>query len=113
MHNLYRLYMYMYCICSMYFNCSTIKIQKEELDYIYACRLMLIMKLYNYKFYLNVIIYNIIIYNYYFNSSQIKYSVSSPGGTTIKGLQVMEDKGVRGALIGAVQATAEKTFSLK
>ncbi len=43
---------------------------------------------------------------------QMKDVVSSPGGTTIAALQVLEDAGVRGALMGAVQASAERSKEL-
>ncbi len=43
---------------------------------------------------------------------QMKDVVSSPGGTTIAALQVLEEAGVRGALMGAVQASAEKSKEL-
>lgn len=39
----------------------------------------------------------------------LKDMVTSPGGTTIEGLQVLEQAGVRGALIGAVRAAADKS----
>jgi len=41
-------------------------------------------------------------------ASQLKDRVSSPGGTTIAGIAVMEDRGVRGALLRAVEAAAER-----
>ena len=44
---------------------------------------------------------------------QIKYGVCSPGGTTIQGLQVLEDRAIRGALIGAIKVTAEQMSKLK
>lgn len=40
---------------------------------------------------------------------QLKDAVASPGGTTIAALQVLEDKGLRAALIGAVQASANRS----
>lgn len=42
----------------------------------------------------------------------LKDMVTSPGGTTIEGLQVLEKGGVRAALIGAVRAAAEKSRQL-
>lgn len=41
-------------------------------------------------------------------AAALKDRVSSPGGTTIAGLAVLEDRGVRGALLRAVQAAAER-----
>jgi pyrroline-5-carboxylate reductase len=43
----------------------------------------------------------------------LKDQVSSPGGTTIAGLQVMEDNGIRGILIDAVQAAARRAAELE
>jgi pyrroline-5-carboxylate reductase len=42
----------------------------------------------------------------------LKDRVSSPGGTTITGLQVLEENGVRGILIGAVEAAAKRAAEL-
>lgn len=42
----------------------------------------------------------------------LKDRVASPGGTTIAGLQVMEDRAVRGALIGAVEAATKRSAEL-
>lgn len=42
----------------------------------------------------------------------LKARVASPSGTTIEGLAVLEDRGVRGALIEAVRAMAEKSRTL-
>lgn len=42
----------------------------------------------------------------------LKDAVTSPGGTTIAGLQVMEGGAVRGSLIDAVQAAAERSRQL-
>ncbi|MFM8735273.1 MAG: pyrroline-5-carboxylate reductase [Pirellulales bacterium] len=44
--------------------------------------------------------------------AQIKDKVSSPGGTTIAGLAVLEQRGVRGALIDAVVAAAARAKEL-
>ena len=43
---------------------------------------------------------------------QLKDAVASPGGTTIAALQVLEEKGLRAALIGAVQASAKRSADL-
>lgn len=42
----------------------------------------------------------------------LKDAVASPGGTTIAGLQVLEQKAVRGALMDAVQAATERSRQL-
>ena len=42
----------------------------------------------------------------------VKDRVSSPGGTTVAGLSVLERKGVRGALADAVAAAAERSAAL-
>jgi pyrroline-5-carboxylate reductase len=42
----------------------------------------------------------------------LKDQVTSPGGTTIEALQVLEQAGVRGALMGAVRAAADKSKRL-
>lgn len=39
----------------------------------------------------------------------LKDKVASPAGTTIAALSVLEDRGVRGALIAAVKAAAERS----
>jgi pyrroline-5-carboxylate reductase len=44
--------------------------------------------------------------------AQVKDRVSSPGGTTIAGLAVLEQRGVRGALIDAVVAAAVRAREL-
>lgn len=44
--------------------------------------------------------------------SKLKDMVTSPGGTTISGLHVLESKGVRGALIDAVTAATERSREL-
>lgn len=43
---------------------------------------------------------------------RLKDMVCSPGGTTIAAMQVLEEAGVRAALMGAVQASAEKSKEL-
>jgi pyrroline-5-carboxylate reductase len=42
------------------------------------------------------------------SAAVLKDRVSSPGGTTIAGLAVLEDRGVRGALLRAVEAATER-----
>jgi len=42
----------------------------------------------------------------------LKDQVASPGGTTIRGLQALEEHGVRGGLIAAVQAATERSMEL-
>ncbi|MCK8602026.1 pyrroline-5-carboxylate reductase [Desulfoferrobacter suflitae] len=44
--------------------------------------------------------------------AELKDMITSPGGTTIHGLQVMEQEAVRGALIGAVKAASERSGEL-
>ncbi len=43
---------------------------------------------------------------------ELKDMVCSPGGTTIEGVRVLEEKGLRGAVMDAVAATIEKTKKL-
>ena len=42
----------------------------------------------------------------------LKDSVCSPGGTSIHGIQKLEDGGLRSLLINAVQAAADKSKEL-
>ena len=42
----------------------------------------------------------------------LKDKVASPGGTTIAGLQALEDRGVRGGLIAAVEAATHRAREL-
>jgi pyrroline-5-carboxylate reductase len=44
--------------------------------------------------------------------AQLKDMVASPGGTTIEGLQVLEQSGLRAALIDAVEAATLKSKAL-
>jgi len=44
--------------------------------------------------------------------AQLKDMVSSPGGTTITGCQVLEEMGFRAAAINAVQAATNKSREL-
>lgn len=44
--------------------------------------------------------------------AELKDLITSPGGTTISGLQVLEENSVRGALMGAVQAASERSKEL-
>jgi len=44
--------------------------------------------------------------------AKLKDLVTSPGGTTISGLHVLEEKGIRGALIDAVEAATERSREL-
>ena len=42
----------------------------------------------------------------------LKDAVTSPGGTTIQGVRVLEEQGFRGAAMDAVIAAYEKTLAL-
>jgi pyrroline-5-carboxylate reductase len=44
--------------------------------------------------------------------AELKDMITSPGGTTIRGLQVLESGGVRGAILGAVQAATLRSGEL-
>jgi pyrroline-5-carboxylate reductase len=44
--------------------------------------------------------------------AELKEMITSPGGTTIHGLQVLEEKAVRGALMRAVEAASERSREL-
>lgn len=46
------------------------------------------------------------------HTGELKDMVASPGGTTIRGLRVMEEKGVRNALMNAVIASCERSREL-
>jgi pyrroline-5-carboxylate reductase len=47
------------------------------------------------------------------SAAELKDRVSSPGGTTIAGLAVLEDRGVRGALVRAVEAATDRGKQLR
>jgi pyrroline-5-carboxylate reductase len=44
--------------------------------------------------------------------AELKDLITSPGGTTIRGLQILEDRGVRSALLGAVEAATLRSAEL-
>jgi pyrroline-5-carboxylate reductase len=44
--------------------------------------------------------------------AELKDLITSPGGTTIRGLRVLEDRGVRGALLSAVEAATLRSMEL-
>jgi pyrroline-5-carboxylate reductase len=44
--------------------------------------------------------------------ARLKDAVTSPGGTTIAGLRALEDAGVRGAIMGAVEKATERAIEL-
>lgn len=46
------------------------------------------------------------------HTGQLKDEVTSPGGTTIRAIQVMERAGIRGIMMDAVQASAERAEEL-
>ena len=43
---------------------------------------------------------------------ELKDMVCSPGGTTIEGVQTLEEMGLRGSVMGAVEACVEKSKQL-
>ena len=45
-------------------------------------------------------------------TGQLKDEVTSPGGTTIRAVQVMERAGIRGILMDAVHASADRAHEL-
>jgi pyrroline-5-carboxylate reductase len=47
------------------------------------------------------------------SAADIKDQVSSPGGTTIAGLAVLEDRGVRGAFVRAIEEATERGRGLR
>lgn len=47
------------------------------------------------------------------SAADIKDQVSSPGGTTIAGLAVLEDRGVRGAFVRAIEEATERGRALR
>jgi pyrroline-5-carboxylate reductase len=44
--------------------------------------------------------------------AELKDLITSPGGTTIRGLRILEDRGVRGAFLGAVEAATARSKEL-
>ncbi len=44
--------------------------------------------------------------------AQLRDQVTSPGGTTIEGVHIMEQRGVRGAMIDAITAAVEKSKAM-
>ena len=44
--------------------------------------------------------------------AELKDLITSPGGTTIRGLRILEDRGVRGALLSAVEAATLRSMEL-
>jgi pyrroline-5-carboxylate reductase len=43
---------------------------------------------------------------------ELKDQITSPGGTTIHGLQILEERGVRGAFMAAVQTATQRSLEL-
>ncbi|HAA03057.1 MAG TPA: pyrroline-5-carboxylate reductase [Syntrophobacteraceae bacterium] len=43
---------------------------------------------------------------------ELKDQITSPGGTTIHGLRILEERGVRGALMAAVQTATQRSLEL-
>ena len=50
---------------------------------------------------------------FFLSPVQVRGAVASPGGTTIYGIQAMEEKGARAAIIGAVQRATERAKELR
>ena len=46
------------------------------------------------------------------HTGQLKDEVTSPGGTTIRAVQVMEKAGIRGIMMDAVQASTDRANEL-
>ena len=46
------------------------------------------------------------------HTGQLKDEVTSPGGTTIRAVQVMERAGIRGIMMAAVQASSDRANEL-
>ena len=46
------------------------------------------------------------------HTGQLKDEVTSPGGTTIRAVQVMERAGIRGIMMEAVQASSDRANEL-
>ena len=46
------------------------------------------------------------------HTGQLKDEVTSPGGTTIRAIHAMERAGIRGIMMDAVQASAERATEL-
>ena len=46
------------------------------------------------------------------HTGQLKDEVTSPGGTTIRAVQVMEKSGIRGIMMDAVQASCDRANEL-
>ena len=46
------------------------------------------------------------------SAAELRQNVTSPGGTTIAGIQVLEEGGLRAALMAAVEAATERSIEL-
>jgi pyrroline-5-carboxylate reductase len=46
------------------------------------------------------------------NPAELKQQISSPGGTTIAGLKVMEEEGVRAGILSTLNACYEKALNI-
>jgi pyrroline-5-carboxylate reductase len=46
------------------------------------------------------------------NAAILRANVTSPGGTTAAGLRVLENHGVRGAFIDAINAATQRAYEL-